>query len=120
MQIVEIAEQITKKIKAIEKLRKEIRRYAKEKAEAISKYELTMAKTIIRLKNGDALEVEGFSVENPPATLIEKIAKGFCYKEKLASELTEANYKGIITAIHAVESELNGYQSIFRSLDTEV
>jgi len=119
MEINQIADQIQKKIKEIEVLRTQIRNYAKDKADAISRYDKEMAKITIRLKNGEALALDDKRIENPPATIIERIAKGYCYAEKFDMELAEANYKGVITAIHALESELNGYQSIFRYLDTE-
>ena len=106
MEIIEIAKKIEEKIKLLEKGRQTLAIKAKEKAEAIAEYDKKMAKTIIQMKN-----------EGMPITLIERIAKGICWKEKLAKELAEAEYKNATVKMEAVMAELNGYQSINRYLE---
>jgi len=106
MEIIEIAKKIEEKIKLLEKGRQTLAIKAKEKAEAIAEYDKKMAKTIIQMKN-----------EGMPITLIERIAKGICWKEKLAKELAEAEYKNATVKMEAIMAELNGYQSINRYLE---
>jgi len=106
MEIIEIAKKIEEKIKLLEKGRQTLAIKAKEKAEAIAEYDKKMAKTIIQMKN-----------EGMPITLIERIAKGICWKEKLTKELAEAEYKNATVKMEAVMAELNGYQSINRYLE---
>ncbi len=117
MEIIEIAKKIEEKIKLLEKGRQTLAIKAKEKAEAIAEYDKKMAKTIVQLKNGVEFEVEGIPIKDPPVTLIERIAKGICWKEKLAKELAEAEYKNATVKMEAVMAELNGYQSINRYLE---
>ena len=53
-----------------------------------------------------------------PATLIEKIAKGVCSDHRLTLELAEVGYKSCISNLEALKAQLNGYQSIYKHLDS--
>ena len=107
MELIKIADKIEEKVKLLEQGRTELQSKAQNKAMAISEYDKCLAIAIIRLKDSGKY----------PATLIEKIAKGDCYKERAASELAKAEYKLTVTKMNAIQAELNGYQSIFRHLD---
>ena len=117
MELQKRAEEIKRKIKTLEKGRSLLQGFAENKAETSAVYEKELAKTIIKLKNGEELELEGKKVIDPPATTPEKIARGVCWKYKLASEQAEAEYKLAIEKMKSIQSELNGFQSIFRYLD---
>lgn len=99
------------------KMRGSLKKFSDAKAVAISEYDKALALTMIKLKNGMITEFEGQHIDTLPATLIEKIAKGICYKESLAIESAEGTYKSAITAIESLKAELNGYQSINRYSD---
>lgn len=117
MSVTNIAKQIELRINALESKRKEIASCARGKAKTSSEYDKKLALTIIRLKNGVPITIEEETISNPPATIIEKIAKGVCWREKLDMDTAEGEYKAIISEIGAIQSELNGYQSIYRHLD---
>jgi len=117
MEIVKIANKIVEKIGTLEMGRDLLKDKATDKAETIATYEKALAVTIIRLKNGAEFEIDGHKVKNPLATIMEKIAKGICYQEKLDMELAEASYKNAIVGMAAIQAELNGYQSIFKHLE---
>jgi hypothetical protein len=117
MEILIIADEIEKKIKLLEKMRIEIKERAENKANTIAEYDKQLAITIIKLKNGNELEIEGNKISNIPATLIEKIAKGICWQAKLNMEKADAMYKSLISNIDSVQAELCGYQSINRYLE---
>lgn len=117
MEITKVAEQIENRISVLKTLRRSLKEVAQKKAEAISEYERELSKTIISLKNGQKFMLDGKEIANPPATLIEKIARGICFQEKLNCDLAETNYKSVITSINAVMAELNGWQSIYRHLE---
>ena len=116
MELMQTSKKIEEKIKTLELGRDILKEYAKNKAETISNYEKQMAIVLIRLKNGSEFDLEGEKIKNPPASIMEKIAKGVCFKEKLDMELAEAQYKNAIVGMGAIEAELNGYQSINRFL----
>ena len=81
-------------------------------------YEKAIAKTIIGLKNGMEYTMgDGFPVINPPTTIVEKIAKGLCWREKLKMDKWEGLVKGLISNIDCLKAQLNGYQSINRHLE---
>jgi len=120
MDIVLIAEQIEKYILRINREKDKLPELAKRKAETLAEYERQLAITILRLKNGDISSFEGQEVGSLPATLIEKTAKGMCWKERLETDFAEANYKAVITNIQALEAQLNGYQSLYKYLREEV
>ena len=104
MEILKVAQEIEKKITQLEKGRAMLDNAARDKAVAMSEYDKQLAITIVKLK------------EEYPITLCEKIAKGEIYKARYQMDVTESNYKSIITKIDCLKAELNGWQSIYRYL----
>ncbi len=117
MNILDIAHKIEDKIKLLENMRCSIKDRATRKALSISEYDRKMATTIIQLKNGIEMELDGHKIQNPVNTIIDKIARGICYKEKLEMEEADGMYKSIISNIDSVQAEMNGLQSVNRYLD---
>ena len=105
--LIEIADHIRSKVRLLEEGRNQLQNKAKNRALAISEYDKSLAIAIIKHRDSGKY----------PATLIEKISKGDCYKERAAAELAEAEYKLTVTKMNAIQAELNGYQSIYRHLD---
>ena len=108
LELVQIADQIRAKVTLLEQGRGQLHSKAQNRANAISEYDKALAIAIIKLRDDGKY----------PATLIEKIAKGDCYKERAKAELAEAEYKLTVTKMNAIQAELNGFQSIYRHLDT--
>lgn len=105
---------------AINQIRDEIKKLipaADKKSKAAGNYDKVIALKMLALRNGKDFVFEGEVIKDLPATLIDKIARGMCYQEKINAEMAEAEYKIIITTISALESILNGNQSLFRWLD---
>lgn len=115
--IITIAEQITKKNQEIDLIRREIRQRGEDKATTESEYDKVIAVTLIKLKNGYAFELDGNTIQNPATTIMEKLAKGICWHEKLNMEKADANYKSIISNLEAAKSQLNALQSLNKHLD---
>lgn len=116
MDIIDTAKSIQRKIALLEKGRDILKERSEEKAKSMAEYDRVIALTIIKLKNGQVFELDGEKVQNPPSTLIEKLAKGICWKEKLAMERGEAEYKNAIVGMDAIKAEMNGYQSIHKNM----
>ena len=108
MEVVEVAKCIEKIIVEIGKCRRQIETKGNARAKAISNYDMRIRIAIITLKDEGKF----------PATLIEKIAKGVCAPDIEAKEITESDYKACISNLNALMAQLNGYQSIYRHLDT--
>ena len=106
MEAIQVAQKIEQKINLLEKARQQLQPRAKKKAETISDYEKILSQTILRLKTEGSL----------PATLIEKVARGECWKARLDMELADAQYTNAIKGLAAIVAELNGWQSINRHL----
>ena len=117
MEVLEVAQMINKKISLLEKMRVEIRHRAVNKAEASANYDKVIALTILKLKNGAIEEFGGEPGKGLPATVLEKIARGICWAEKLKADEAEALYKSLISNIDSVMAELCGLQSLNRYLD---
>jgi len=119
--VITVSDEIQKKIKLLERMRKEVLERGQHKAEAIAEYEKCLTIDIVKLKNmqkGETIDFEGIQIKAPlPITIIEKIAKGMCYKEKLSMEQADASYKSVITNINTVQAELSALQSLNRFLD---
>jgi len=116
MDIISVAQQIESKIKTLEQGRKLLQERAENKANTIAEYEKALAKILIKLRNGITFEFEGEKIKDPPATITEKIARGLVYKERIAMDLAESEYKNAIEGLRCIEAELNGWQSINRYL----
>lgn len=98
-------------------MRGQIKYRSERKATAISNYDKALAISILRLRNGEEIEFEGHKVKDPPTTIIEKVCKGICWKERLELEEADGSYKSLITNIETVKAELNGLQSINKHLE---
>lgn len=117
MDVIDVAEKIRLKIEALEQASSALDQKGNERAKAIANYDKMLAITLIRLRAGHKLSLDDQTIQNPPATIMEKIAKGMCVDERMALEIAESGYKSTTTKIRAIEAALNGYQSIFRWLD---
>ena len=117
MEAIDVAKKIESKISMIQKMRGQLAERAEKKSIAIANYDKNIALTIIKLRNGIEMIFENEIIKDPPATIMEKIAKGICWQEKLELEITESSYKSLITNIECVQAELNGLQSINKYLD---
>ena len=118
MEVVEIADEIRKKIIQIAAAVEHIDELAISKATALANYDRQWAVVSIKLKNGIPFTLDKETIQNPPATLIDKLARGICHKEKLEAEKAEALYKSLIIKVDALQAMLNGFQSINRHLST--
>lgn len=117
MHVIDVAKRIEQKITLLEKARGTLEGLANDKALTAALYDKDLAIEIMKLKSGKIASLEGESIKDPPATIIEKIARGICWESKLRADQAEALYKVAITKLETVQSELNGYQSIYRFLD---
>ena len=116
MDVITIAKKMYDRIIALSKARDQMESLAQMKAHTISSYERVLAITIIKLRNTEPVELEGKTILDPPVTIMERIARGVCYKEKLEMEKADAMYKAEITCMNALQAELNGLQSINKYL----
>ena len=99
---------IEKIVAEIGNSRREIETKGNIRAKAISNYDKQLKIAIVTLKEQGKF----------PATLIEKIAKGVCSDHREQLELAEVGYKACISNLQALMAQLNGYQSIYRHLDS--
>ena len=115
-EVVNLSDEILRKNQILENMRREIRGRSERKAKAISNYDKRLALIMIKLRNGVDITFEGQQVKDTPTTIIEKIARGMCWKERLEMEEADAEYKSLITNIETVKAEMNGLQSINKHL----
>ena len=116
------AEAITigKKIKALadslgpahKELEKAAFTYALKKAE----YDKAMGLTIMRLKGGETMVLDGVSIQNPAIGIMDKTVKAITSTEELAFLYAEASYKVAVSKIDSIRAKLMGYQSIYKHL----
>ena len=116
MELIELSQQIQDKIRTLELMRAELKNRATEKARSKASYEREVAITIVKLRNGVKMNIGGQEIENPPASVTEKIARGICWEECLAMDEADGLYKSLIVNLQVVQAELNGLQSINRFL----
>lgn len=95
-------------ISEIGKCRREIEEKGNSRAKAIRNYDMKFGCAVIALKEEGKF----------PATLIEKIAKKVCADDRYELEIAESAYKACISNLEALKAQLNGYQSIYRHLES--
>lgn len=105
---IKVKDCIEKIIADIGDYRRSIETKGNARALAISNYDKQLKIAIVVLKDEGKF----------PATLIEKIAKGVCSDHRLTLELAEVGYKAVISNLEALKAQLNGYQSIYKHLDS--
>ncbi len=116
MEALEIAKAISDKIEELELLKVELPKAIYQQGKAAAEYDKILALTIVRLRSGSEIELEGYTVKDPPVTILERVAKGICHKEALDMDTAEGKLKAIDSAIRITMAQLNGFQSINRYL----
>jgi cell division septum initiation protein DivIVA len=116
MEVVKIADEIQKKIDALDTIRATVRERANAKAKAIAEYDKQIAITLIKLSSGKTMTIDEHKIEKPSVSVSEKIAKGICWQEKLNMEQATASYSAAVTNLDVVMAQLNALQSIYRHL----
>lgn len=118
MDFIVIQQEIYNKTKLLERGRKVLDKLADEKAMAIVAYEKALAFKELELGDKKEIEIEGKVYKKPAASVLKDIAKGLIAdQEGLQKELTEYRYKNAVAKMKAIESEMNGLQSINRYID---
>jgi len=117
MDIITINKSLTENILSLRVARKVIDECAQNKAHSVGEYEKVLAITLIRLKNGETMELGGEEIINPPATISRDIAKGICYQEKINMELAESAYKNATIGLETVKTTIMALQSMLKFVD---
>jgi hypothetical protein len=108
MEITKVKGIIEHIIREIGTSRKEIEAKGLEKAKTIALYDLKLGEACETLRNET----------NLPASLIERVARKLCHKEREKMETADVLYKACISNLEALKAQLNGYQSIYKHLDS--
>ena len=116
MDVLKIADEIQKKVALLEAGRKELKARGEAKANAIGDYRRTRAIVLMKLRNGVEMELDGERIKDPPTSIMESIARGICFQEKINEELATVQYKNATVGMEALQAELNGLQSIYKHL----
>ena len=115
MDIIQVSNEIKKRIKQLEEGRKILKERAEVKAEKIAEYDKIMAITILKLKNGELVKIDDTHVSGTmPVSIIDKVARGVCWKEKLEMEKADGMYRAAVSGISSLETEMSGLQTIFK------
>jgi hypothetical protein len=116
MEAIQVAKEIEGKINELELLKKELPAAIYHQGKTAADYDKQLALTIVRLRNGTEMQFEGYTVKDPPVSIMERIAKGICWQEALTMDTAEGKLKAIDSAIKTTMAQLNGFQSINRYL----
>ena len=119
MEVVDIAEQINKRIAKLEKLCGQLDDADKFLAETEANYDKEYAKAQARLAMGKIEEIDGVAISKPPATLIGKYAAGICFEEKCQMLIAKNRVKSLHKKIDALSASISAKQSIYRQLSHE-
>ena len=116
MDVITIAMRMENYMDYLDEIGESLPKLSTEKALESGEYDKEIALTIIRLKNGVELELDGQKIKNPIGSITEKLAKGICWQKKIKMETAEASYKIALLNDIRQQSLLNACQSINRHL----
>lgn len=116
--LIDVANDIRQKVAQLENARNELQEIINFNVNAQTKmeYDKTLAITILKLKAGVIKEFEGQQIKDLTAGERPLIAKGVCWREKLAMDTASEKQKLIIEKIKLRLSQLTALQSVFRHL----
>lgn len=97
--------------------RKQLEGLGSDKAQTIAQYDRKICTTLVGLREGESYRIGDKEIKQLPVSILDKVAKGICWEERLQMELADAKYKACITNIEALKALLNAHQSIYRHLD---
>jgi len=115
--IMTIHQNIENKIKNLNKCSFLLKDRSEQRAATATEYEKQLSITILKLKNNSITEFDGQIINNPPAPMLDKIAKGICWKYKLEMEKAESSYKNLLVGIDITKTEINALQSLLKYVD---
>jgi len=87
----------------------------KAAAETTMAYKKRLAVTLIKLKNGVELELDGEKIQNPPATISVKIAEGICADEGMAMDVALNSWRLGIENLKNLTTQITALQSLLKS-----
>lgn len=114
--VVSVKDKILGKEKLLCDNRREIDNTTSDIPTALNTYERELAKTLIKLRNGEEFLLDGIKVKNPPVSILKDIAKGICSNERLQLGVAESKQKALLSASKSLQAELNSLQSINKNL----
>lgn len=109
-----ISDYIEKLIQEVGKCRREIESKGREKAKAISNYDMKLAIALATLRDTESYQLAGKTYKAPPVSIAEKIAKGIVSQEREAMIIAESGYTATISNLQALQAQLNAFQSLYR------
>ena len=117
MDLIEIQKQLQIEVKQLNKALNTIKERSHIKTQTHALYAKELAKTIISLRNGIEFKIEDQTIKNPPASVLEKIAKGICWESQLNMEQSEISYKNCLTGIQIIQTKITALQSMNKFID---
>jgi hypothetical protein len=116
-----ISNRIESKEELLIEWRKSLDTYSEEMAKTSAEYDKQVALTIMALRNGRTCQIEDDNGEvqkivDPPVSIIEKVAKGVCWKEKMEMDLANSKYKNAHLKVRSIMAELNSLQTLHKYL----
>jgi len=118
MDVVKCAKIIEKIVAEIGEVRKMIKATGEAKAKAMSAYDKSLAVTLAELGHNENYELSKKTYKQPPITLRKTIAKGIVADFLEEREIADSGYKACISNLEALKAQLNGYQSIYKHIDS--
>ena len=119
MDFVNYVEKITSLTKEIDLLKPKLAQFAKVCGKTEAEYNLAMAKALLKIKNlenGQELKNEYITISGKftNGLIVERMARGYCYSEKLVKETNLKLYESIKTTLYAIEKQISALQTVVR------
>lgn len=114
MELQKISSLIIDRVSLLAQGRKELKTRAERRAQTTALYEKELAKTIIKLRNGEEMLLDNEVVRDVPITVLEKISKGICWENKIKMDEADMFYKNASVGLNSLMSEVNALQSLLK------
>jgi len=119
MDTITLYQRINNASQEIQRLVNQLDSLGQEAAKAEAEYDKQMAITLVRLRNGEELDLYGIKIKDPPASTSERIAKGLCSEARYKATLADNALRACQTKLRATMAVLSGRQSQNKYLENE-
>jgi len=111
---ISIKQEIERQLNILAKTIQKLPEYENKKALALGEYEKRIAQTMLSVRQGVPMEIDGQVVKWDSVSGIEKICKGICYQESINLDLAESAFKRQLLTIGSIRDKISALQSILR------
>ena len=114
--VIETQRKIQHMIDLINEERPKLSDMAHTKAVTAAEYDKSIAVCIMSMNAGKPMTLNGESISGPAKSIMDKLAKGICWKERMDADIADAAYRSHVIKLECCKTSI----SILKSLESAI